>query len=120
MQRITGGDRYLVVTDATGNSGSMSQALQFVAQSGRLVYVGITTGEVTFPHPWMHRPEMTLLGSRNAMPADFRRIIRLIEEGTINTAPWITHHVDFEDLVRDFEQFTRPETRALKAVVHVT
>jgi len=120
MQRITGGDRYLVVTDATGNSRSMSQALQFVAQSGRLVYVGITTGDVTFPHPWMHRPEMTLLGSRNAMPADFRRIIRLIEEGTINTAPWITHHIGFNDLVRDFEQFTRPETGALKAVVHVT
>lgn len=120
MQRITGGDRYLVVTDATGNHKSMSGALQFVAQSGRLVYVGITTAEVTFPHPQLHRPEMTILGSRNALPGDFSRIIQLIESGTINTTPWITHHVAYADLVRDFEMFTQPETGAIKAIVDVT
>jgi alcohol dehydrogenase len=120
IRAITGGDRYAVVTDATGSNKSMSNALHFVAQSGALVYVGITTGEVTFPHPWLHRPEVSLLASRNAMPEDFRRIIQLIEDGAINTQPWITHHVAYADLVRDFEMFTRPETGALKAIVHVT
>jgi len=116
---ITSGDRYALVIDATGSNRSMSQALHFLAQTGRLVYVGITTGEVTFPHPWLHRPEATILGSRNALPDDFRRIIRLIEEGTINTRPWITHHVQYDDLVRDFELFTHPETGAIKAIVDV-
>ncbi|SFI35239.1 zinc-binding alcohol dehydrogenase family protein [Planctomicrobium piriforme] len=120
MRRMTNGDRFAVVTDATGSNRSMANALHFVAQTGRLVYVGITTGEVTFPHPWMHRPEATMLASRNAMPGDFRRIIGLIEDGTINTGPWITHHVEYNDLVRDFEMFTRPETGAIKAIVHVT
>jgi len=120
MNEITGGDKYAVVTDATGNHRSMSNALHFVAHSGKLVYVGITTGEVTFPHPLLHRPEMTILGSRNAMPGDFRRIIGLIENGTINTDSWITHHLNYDDVVRDFEMFTRPETGAIKAVIHVT
>ena len=34
---------------------------------------------------------MTLLASRNALPADFGRIIGLIEDGQIDTRPWITH-----------------------------
>jgi len=108
-----------VVIDATGSNKSMSQALHFLAQTGRLVYVGITTAEVSFPHPWMHRPEATILGSRNAMPGDFRRIINLIEDGTINTRPWITHHVAYDRLIQDFELFTRPETGAIKAIVDV-
>lgn len=120
MNRITCGDRFLVVIDATGNAQSMSSALRFVASTGRLVYVGITTGEVQFPHPLLHRPEMTIYGSRNAMPDDFPRIIRLIEEGVIRTDPWITHRVPFDDLVREFECFTRPETGAIKAIVELT
>ena len=41
---------------------------------------------------------MTLLASRNALPDDFRRIIRLIEEGRIDTRPWITHRTNFAAL----------------------
>jgi len=120
MQAITGGDMYLVVTDATGNKHSMSSAMKYVAHTGSLVYVGITTEEITFNHPTLHRPEMTLKASRNAMPADFSRIIRLIEDGTIDTTPWITHRTSFDRMVDEFETFTRPETGVLKAIVDVS
>lgn len=120
MLEITGGDRYAVVTDATGNHRSMSKALEYVAHTGKLVYVGITTQEVSFPHPVLHRPELSILGSRNALPGDFGRIIRLIEEGTIDTGPWITHRIGYDDVVGDFELFTRPETGAIKAVIDVS
>lgn len=116
---ITGGDRYAVVTDATGNQHSMSQALQYVAHSGTLVYVGITTQEVSFLHPALHKPEITLKASRNAVPADFTRIIGLIEDGTINTDPWITHRTAFDTVVDDFETLTKPETGVIKAVIDV-
>ncbi len=120
MKQITGGDMYAVVTDATGNRHSMSGALKYVAHTGTLVYVGITTEEITFTHPTLHRPEMTIKASRNAMPADFSRIIRLIEDGTIDTAPWITHRTSFNNMIEEFESFTRPETGVIKAVVEVT
>ena len=120
MKRITEGDMYSVVTDATGNNKSMSAALGYVAQTGSLVYVGITTQDVTFKHPVLHKPEITLKASRNALPADFGRIISLIEDGTINTTPWITHRTSFDDVIGEFESFTRPESGVIKAVIEVT
>ena len=117
--KITGGDRYDVVTDATGSNKSMSTAFSYVANTGSLVYVGITTQDITFLHPTLHKPEITLKASRNALPADFGRIIGLIEDGTINTDPWITHRTSFDTVVDDFEQLTRPETGVIKAVIEV-
>lgn len=107
------------VIDATGNSGSMSAAFGLIAHGGRLVFVGITTDEVRFRHPVFHRPEGTLLCSRNALSRDFTRIIGLIEEGRIDTAPWITHRSAFEELIDVFPSYVRPETGVIKAIVEV-
>jgi 2-desacetyl-2-hydroxyethyl bacteriochlorophyllide A dehydrogenase len=109
-----------VVIDASGSSASMSAAFGYVAPGGgRLVYVGITTDEVRFRHPVFHRPEGTLLCSRNALPGDFTRIIGLIEDGKIDTKPWITHRSGFEELPAIFPSYTRPETGVVKAMVEV-
>ena len=120
MRTITGGDKYAVVTDATGNNRSMGNALNYVAHTGTLVYVGITTEEVSFPHPSLHKPEMTIKSSRNALPSDFTRIIGLIEDGTINTTPWITHRTPFDAVIDNFESYTRPESDVIKAIIEVS
>jgi 2-desacetyl-2-hydroxyethyl bacteriochlorophyllide A dehydrogenase len=108
-----------VVFDATGNCQSMSRGFELVAPGGRLVYVGITTEEVRFRHPVFHRPEGTLLCSRNALPADFTRIIELIESGRIDTTPWITHRTALDALPAAFPSYLRPETGVVKAIVEV-
>ncbi len=119
MQKITGGDMYSVIIDATGNRFSMSGAFQYLAPTGTLVYVGITTDEIVFKHPGMHRPEANLLASRNALPKDFGRIIELIENGVIKTDPWITHRSSFDGILTDFDSYTRPETGVLKAIIEL-
>ncbi|MFN3190306.1 MAG: zinc-binding alcohol dehydrogenase family protein [Aureliella sp.] len=119
VNEITGGDKYFVVTDATGNNRSMSNAMHYVAHTGSLVYVGITTQEVSFEHPVLHKPEITLKGSRNALPRDFTRIISLIEDGTIDTNPWVTHRTSFDTVVEEFEVFTKPESGVIKAVIEL-
>ena len=108
-----------VVIDATGNSASMSNAFSLITHGGRLVFVGITTDEVHFRHAIMHKSEGTLLCSRNALSADFGRIIGLIEQGRIDTRPWITHRAAFEELIDVFPSYTKPETGVIKAVVAV-
>jgi alcohol dehydrogenase len=108
-----------VVIDATGSAASMSAAFGLVTHGGRLVYVGITTDEVRFRHPVFHKCEGTLLCSRNALPHEFRHIIGLIEEGKIDTKPWITHRTGFEELIDVFPSYTQPETGVIKAVVEV-
>lgn len=116
-EALTGGTLAQVVIDATGSNQSMSNALKFVGFTGRLVFVGITTQEVSFGHPLMHRREMTLLASRNAHPGDFVRIIQLIENGQIDTRPWITHEVQFEEMIGAFPGWLKPESGVIKAVV---
>lgn len=120
VKESTDGAKYSVVFDATGNDNSMSYALNYAAHTGVVVYVGITTQELKFAHPIMHRPELDIRASRNALPRDFGRIISLIEGGVINTDPWITHRVAFDDMIDAFEGYTHPETGVIKAVVAVT
>jgi alcohol dehydrogenase len=120
LKQLTGGALAQVVIDATGSHQSMSNALKYCGFTGRLVYVGITQQPVTFPHaPVMHRRELTLLASRNALPPDFTRIIRLIEEGRIDTRPWITHHATFDQVPEEFPRWVKPETGVIKAIVRV-
>jgi alcohol dehydrogenase len=119
LESATNGDLAHVVIDATGSDRSMSSAINYVSFAGRLVFVGITTQEVSFPHPIMHRREMTLLASRNALSADFERIIALIEQGQINTRPWITHGAAFEEVPQVFESWLQPSAGVIKAVIHI-
>ena len=119
LRDLTDGHLPTIVIDATGSPKSMSNALNYVGHTGKLVFVGITTNNVTFPHPLMHRREMTLLASRNAMPEDFDRIINLIETGVIDTRPWITHRTNFDELIGQFPSFTKPETGVIKAIIEV-
>jgi alcohol dehydrogenase len=120
LKQLTDGALAQVVIDATGSNKSMGAALSYCAFTGRLVYVGITQQEVTFPHaPVMHRRELTLLASRNALPPDFTRIIQLIEEGRLDTRPWITHHARFGEMIEEFPRWLKPETGVIKAMVEV-
>ncbi|MBU6401677.1 MAG: L-iditol 2-dehydrogenase, partial [Verrucomicrobia bacterium] len=68
----------------------------------------------------MHRRELTLLASRNALPTDFTRIIRLIEEGRIDTHPWITHQAALDEMIAEFPRWLKPETGVIKAIVRIT
>lgn len=120
LAELTNGQLADVVVDATGHNKSMANALNYCAFTGRLVYVGITQQEISFLQaPALHRRELTILASRNALPGDFTRIIKLIEDGQINTNTWITHHASFLDMIEVFPSWVKPETGVIKAVVEV-
>lgn len=108
-----------VVFDATGNAASMSQTLSYTKFTGRIVFVGITKEPLTLDDPLLHRRELTLLASRNALAADFPRIIGLIESGQIDTRPWISHRAEFDHLPDTFPEWVRPGSGVIKAVVTV-
>jgi len=105
--------------DATGNVKSMSNAMNYCAFSGRLVFVGITQEALALPHPLMHRRELTVMGSRNAVPDTVRRVIAAITAGKIDTTPWVTHTAPFDGFIEAFPAWTRPETGVIKAMVTV-
>ena len=119
LKQLTDGVLPTIVIDATGSNKSMSNAMNYVGFTGKLVFAGITTAEISFAHPVMHRREMTFLASRNSAPADFRRIIKLIEGDKIDTRPWITHHSDFDSMIGQFPNWLNPDAGVIKAVVSV-
>ena len=120
IETITGGGFCDVIIDATGHAGSMVQCHQYAAVGGRVVYVGITAEDLTFPQaPYFHRRELCVMASRNALAADFPEIIQIITDGKINLQNWITHRLDITEVPEEFDKFTDPATGALKAVITV-
>ncbi|MBX2843174.1 MAG: zinc-binding dehydrogenase, partial [Flammeovirgaceae bacterium] len=111
------GDLPTVVLDATGNKHSMAKALEYSASAGRVVFIGLFQGDFAFNDPYFHKKELTLMASRNALPGDFKQIIHMIEEGKIDTNPWITHRAAFEDMIGKFEEWLDPASGIIKAVV---
>lgn len=119
LLEVFGGELPTVVLDATGNAQSMMRAFEYAAHGGKLVYVGLFQGDVTFPDPLFHRKELTLLASRNATPGDFTHIIRLMETGRIDTTPWITHRVPFGEMAAAFPGWLAPDSGVIKAMVEI-
>ena len=119
LREVNGGDLPVTVIDATGSHISMSNAFQYASFTGQVLYVGITTQELSFKHVSIHRPELTIKASRNAVPADFTRIISLIEDGVINTDPWLSHQTSYSDFIGEFTNWLKPETGVIKAVLHM-
>jgi len=118
LRETLGGGLPDVIFDATGNRGSMLSTFDLAAHGGRIVFVGLFQGEVVFQDPNFHRRELTVMSSRNATPAEFGQVISAMESGRVDTAPWITHRLDFADVPARFaETVSDPALR--KAVIRL-
>jgi 2-desacetyl-2-hydroxyethyl bacteriochlorophyllide A dehydrogenase len=107
-----------VVFDATGNAKAMEAAFESVAPAGRLIFVGLVLGRISFEDPLFHRREMTVLASRNSCFA-FPPIIEMIENGRIDTSPWITDRLALGDVPKDFASL-RQRPDLVKAIIEVS
>jgi 2-desacetyl-2-hydroxyethyl bacteriochlorophyllide A dehydrogenase len=114
-----GGELPTIIFDATGNRSSMNATPELISHGGKIVYVGLFQGEIQFDDPNFHRREVTLFASRNSLPNDFRTIIELMELGRINTAPWLSHRTDFDNLPHFFPSLLDPAQEVIKAIVEV-
>lgn len=117
LQALLQGDLPTTVFEATGNPASMMRSLQYVANGGKLTFVSLVQGDLTFRDQEMHRRELTLLRSRNATGADFAWAIRMVEEGRIDLAPWITHRAPADAMIAAFPGWLDPERGVIKAMV---
>ena len=103
------------VFDATGSSLSMSRHLKYVAPTGRMVYVGLTKELINIDDALLHKRELTIYASRNSV-GQFPRIIRLIEQGEINTALWITDRMTLNEVPLRLKDLPA-NSKLIKAVV---
>lgn len=108
---------YDVVFDATGSRTSMEASLEYVGAGGKWVWVGLVLDRVAIDDPSFHRKEVTLLASRNSAGL-FPQIIRMIENGEIDTTPWITHRLALGSVPDEFAGL-REQPDLIKAMIEV-
>ena len=112
----TDGEMFDVVFDATGSIAAMNQSLSYVANGGALVLVGVSPGDLVFADPEFHKRETTLLGSRNALNADFDRVIAAIKAGDIPTHALHTHSLAAEEMPERLPELIAQADHVLKAI----
>lgn len=81
LQEITGGQGPHVAIEAIGLPSTFRAAVEEVAFTGRVVYIGYAKEPVSYETRLFVQKELDILGSRNALPEDFREVIRMLESG---------------------------------------
>lgn len=81
LQEITNGTGPDVVIEAVGSPVTYQTAIREVAFSGRVVCIGYAKSEIAFETKLFVQKEMTIKGSRNAMPEDFRAVMEYMKRG---------------------------------------
>ena len=80
LQELTEGHGPDVVIEAIGSPQTFRAAVEEVAFTGRVVYIGYAKEPVSYETRLFVQKELDIRGSRNALPEDFRAVIRLLEE----------------------------------------
>ena len=112
-----GDRRFDYVFDATGSKASMEASFDYCAHGATLVFVGLIQDTISFHDPSFHRKELTLKSSRNSAHA-FPKIIQMIEDGRIDTGPWVNHRMKLSEVTEEFVKL-RQIPDLVKAVIEV-
>ncbi|KJD34771.1 alcohol dehydrogenase [Tamlana nanhaiensis] len=115
ISKITNGDLCTAVFDASGNKFALEACPSYMAHGGRFVLVGLSKGDLTYNHPAIHAKEITLMCSRNATTEDFEHVISVLNQ--FPTESFVTHQVDFTEMIANFDSWLKPETGVMKATV---
>ncbi|WFP64853.1 zinc-binding alcohol dehydrogenase family protein [Mesorhizobium sp. WSM4904] len=119
VRQATGGEGFDLVFDATGNTQSVQSAFAHVAHGGTLVLVSVVKDDITFSDPEFHKREMTLVGSRNALHADFDHVAASIRDGAVPLAKLVTHRTTLAGTPRDLARWAHEKSGLIKAVIEV-
>jgi 2-desacetyl-2-hydroxyethyl bacteriochlorophyllide A dehydrogenase len=117
LSRLTGGEFFDVVFDATGNARAMERGFEFIAHGGKYVLVSIVPDRISFADPEFHKREATLIASRNATPEDFETVLAAMRAGEVPSAALNTHRLQLADVPAEFPGLLDPKAGVVKAIV---
>jgi threonine dehydrogenase-like Zn-dependent dehydrogenase len=97
LQEFTDGHGPDVVIEAIGRPDTFRAAVEEVAFTGRVVYIGYAKDQVSYETRLFVQKELDIRGTRNALPEDFREVIRMFEKKRFPTAAAISATVPLEE-----------------------
>ena len=80
LDELTHGEGPSVIVEAIGLPETFRAAVEQVAFTGRVVYIGYAKEPVAYETKLFVQKELDILGSRNALPADFLAVIAMLEK----------------------------------------
>lgn len=86
-----------VIVEAIGLPQTFRAAVEEVAFTGRVVYIGYAKEPVTYETKLFVQKELDVMGSRNALPEDFRRVIQMLEQRLFPVEDAVTTIVPMEE-----------------------
>jgi threonine dehydrogenase-like Zn-dependent dehydrogenase len=97
LQEINGGHGPDVIVEAIGRPDTYRAAVEEVSFAGRVVYIGYAKENVSFETRLFVQKELDIRGSRNALPEDFREVIRMFEQKRFPTSEAISATVPLDE-----------------------
>jgi hypothetical protein len=116
ISKITHSDMATAVFDCTGNKRALEGGITYMSHGGRYVLVGLSKGELVFSHPAIHAKESTIMCSRNATLEDFDFVVQNLDK--FPTKAFVTHQVNFTEMIENFDSWLDPKTKVIKAMVN--
>lgn len=113
-------DGYDVVFDATGHAGAMQAGFAHVAHGGTYVLVSVVKDDITFAAPEFHKREMRLIGSRNALRADFETVMAALRDGVVDSDLLASEVLTLDALPARFPQLVANRDQIIKVIVDFT
>ena len=120
LQEFTGGDGPDVFIEAVGLPETFVAAVEEVAFTGRVVYIGYAKAAVTYETRLFVQKELDILGARNAQPADFRFVIEMLERGAFPVADAISTIVPMDDAPKTLAEWSQAPAKFTKILVQVS
>lgn len=120
LREITDGLGPDVIIEAIGRPETFRLAVEEVAFTGRVVYIGYAKEPVSYETRLFVQKELDILGSRNAVPEDFRRVISMLEAGGFPVDDAVSAIVPLEEAPRALQQWSEQPSRFSKIMVNVS
>ena len=117
LMRITSDNAPDVVVEAAGNPVTYRAGMEELAFTGRMVCIGYTKNETSFPTSLWVKKELDILGSRNAIPGDFKAVIGLLESGKFPAAEVLTRVVSFDEAPDAFKKWSEDPGKVFKILL---
>ena len=120
LRELTSGFRPDVVIEAVGSVPTYQMAVDEVAFTGRVVCIGYAGSEVSFQTKLFVQKELDIRGSRNALPSDFRAVIRYLERGTCPLDALISRVVQPEEAPAAMEWWAKQPGKVFRILADFT
>lgn len=97
LRQLTGGDGPDVMIEAIGLPETFRMCVEEVAFTGRVVYIGYAKESVAYETKLFVQKELDIMGSRNALPEDFREVMAMLDAGRFPVDETVTAVIPLPD-----------------------